>query len=87
MFTVVPFNSEFQNITPNFQLLQEIARKTGGKFYTPNRFLKQFPEIPFTRREKYRTGEIHLGNWNYGLYLLLFLLTVEWIFRKRWGLL
>ena len=83
VFRVEPPKRELDNPTLNFPLLESVARASGGTAYT----LDKFGEIPgvFKQREVIRTIEESRELWNAPFLFIgvLFLLTLEWILRKR----
>ena len=86
-FTVKPFFIEFQQIPANQALMHQLATTTNGKFYTPGEFVKRFPEQKLVSRVQFTFSEFFLWSYWYWLVLLIFLLSIEWLLRKRWGLL
>ena len=76
-----------QQTAANYNLLQQIAQKTGGNFIR----LKDLPgELKHTNlksRNEFISKETDLWNHLWWLVILIILLSLEWFFRKRWGLL
>ena len=86
-FKVRPASSEWQDPTPNFGLLQELAEDTGGSFLR----LRDIDSLPDLIPEASRTeviGETATRVWDSTALMLLFcgLLVSEWVLRKLWHL-
>jgi hypothetical protein len=86
-FTVNPFFLEFQQIPANAALMSQLANETGGRYYLPARFTRNFPESKLESRIQYTSAEYFLWNYWYWLAIMVLLLGTEWFLRKRWGLL
>lgn len=86
-FTVEPFFLEYQQTAGNAHLMRQLANRSGGQFYRPADFVRNFPKTSFESRTQYSTAEHFLWDHLYWLFILIFLFGVEWFFRKRWGLL
>ena len=90
-FGVGGFNLEFQDTRMNAQLMREMAQTTGGEFLTPASIdslpaiLRRMPG--FTPREMQQAHSFDLWNNHYLLAILLTLLSIEWLLRKRSGML
>jgi hypothetical protein len=90
-FSVGGLDLEFQDTRMNASLLRQLAYRTGGHFFSP----KELGELPtelaaqssFTPREVTRTTDLELWNWQYTLAAIVLLLGVEWLIRKRRGML
>ncbi len=87
VLTIKPFFLEFQQIPANFLLLRQLAQETGGRAYFPGDFAKNFPPEKMESRLQYLSTEYFLWRQMYWLMILIFVLGMEWFFRKRWGLL
>ena len=86
-FTVEAFNPEFLNPAMRPNLLRNIADVSGGRFYLPAEFSAFFddyapPPVKYTQRKEVRIFPRWLS-----LIAVIALLTVEWIIRKRKGML
>ncbi len=83
---VVENLSEEEDLRPNFETLNELARATGGKFLP----IDQFTPAAFDEfdRESSKTAGKKILVWNSPWFLLLLLVVFmsEWFFRKRRGL-
>ena len=86
-FTIEPFYLEFQQTAGNVELMRQLAIRSGGQFFRPTEFIRNFPQTSFESRMQYSTAEHFLWDHLYWLFLLIFLFGTEWFFRKRWGLL
>ncbi|HEY1859107.1 MAG TPA: hypothetical protein VGG61_02065, partial [Gemmataceae bacterium] len=87
LFTINPTgNEEMAELASNWPLLEELAVKSGGQFFTPDQaseLAKLVTSRAVTRSEH---TENRLWQWWPMLVLLLTLLTLEWIGRKWAGL-
>jgi hypothetical protein len=89
--SVGQMNVEFLETKMNKPVLEQIAYRTGGKYYD----IKQADEITtdlqkdvkFTPKEIVQTSEIELWNWKYLAAAIVLLLGIEWFLRKRNGML
>jgi hypothetical protein len=86
-FLVEALALEMQQTSSNFNLLQQIARKTGGKFIRIRDIPREFHSANLREKSELISKETDLWNHLWWLILLTFLLSLEWFFRKRWGLL
>lgn len=68
-------------------LLQRIAEETGGKFYTPATMNTLPADIALTRRGVTVVNQMDLWDMPAVLLLLIALLSAEWTYRRRKGLL
>ena len=73
---------------PDHDQLKKIAASTGGKFLTPGDDLLREMEAHASKAEKRFIEEKHLPIWATPavMAILLVLLSSEWYFRRRWGL-
>ncbi|MGH1363542.1 MAG: hypothetical protein ACRBF0_08295 [Calditrichia bacterium] len=86
-FSVKPFYLEFQQISANKSLMEQLALETQGKSYTPDSFIKTFADNKVESRLQISFDEMFLWNYWQWLVALITLLGIEWFLRKRWGLL
>jgi hypothetical protein len=90
-FTIGELNLEFQDTRMNAPLLRQLAFRTGGKFFTPEELGGLTSELhsllSFAPREVVRTKDLELWNWEYTLGVVVFLFGLEWLIRKRSGML
>ncbi len=90
-FSVGGLNVEFQETRMNKLLLQQLAARTGGKYYNANA-LENLPQdiasLPhFKPREVVHASEIELWNIGWMITLMVTLFALEWFMRKRNGML
>ena len=90
-FSVGSMNVEFQETRMNKPLLQQIAARTGGKYYEPSS-LQSLPNdiaaLPnFKPRELSKAQEFELWNSQGMMALAIALFALEWFLRKRKGML
>lgn len=78
---------EMQETRANPILMREIALVSGGKAWTLQQLLKEIDQFRFKEKTQLLSIEYVLWNQWYWLVILLFCLSCEWFFRKRWGLL
>lgn len=88
IFTVESLQLEMINITANFQLLKNMSQQSGGDFYT----LQQSEQLKEKLESKEAQGVIHsnesylpLIEKKFILFILLFLVSMEWFLRKYKG--
>jgi hypothetical protein len=89
-FSVGGLNVEFLDTRMNKLLLQQIASRTGGRYYDTDA-LESLPNdiaaLPnFKPRELTRTNEIELWNLKWTLSLIILVFALEWFLRKRSGM-
>ena len=87
-FLIIEQNQESQNLTADFGLLRKLAESTGGKFYTLSNTVRLSEDI----RKEEAKSVIHteetfnpLINLKLVFFLLLALISVEWVLRKYFG--
>ena len=90
-FSVGGLNAEFLDTKANKHLLQQIALQSGGRYYEPedlHRLPDDLASLPGYRvREVNKSQQLELWNKTWMLGLLIALLALEWILRKRYGML
>ena len=90
-FSVGGINAEFLETRMNKSLLQQIAVHTGGRYYESNDFGSVVHDITtmsnFKSRDISRSAEIEIWNSRWMLGLVIFLFALEWLLRKRSGML
>ena len=90
-FSVGGISLEFQDTRPNFSLLRLLALRTGGQFFYPSELrvldsaLATQPH--FITEQVQRTKEYELWNWQYILGAIVLLLAIEWVVRRKTGML
>lgn len=89
-FSVGGLNLEFLDTRMNKLLLQQIAAKTGGKYYDTDSLEtlpKDIASLPnFKPRELIQSNDIELWNFKWTLALIVLLFALEWFLRKRNGM-
>jgi hypothetical protein len=82
---------EFLQTRMNKELLEQIAFRTGGRFYTPNTAAALTSDagqsVRFSSKESFSASEIEVWNWRYLAFLIIALFATEWFLRKRSGML
>jgi hypothetical protein len=90
-FSIGELNLEFRDTRMNATLLQQLAFRTGGRFFIPQELDGLTSDLrsllSFSPREIVRTKELELWNWQYTLGIVVFLFALEWFIRKRSGML
>ncbi len=90
-FTVTETDIEFQNLRMDEELLKQISDLSGGKYFPAKEsqeFLKNISKyIRSAAIEKEQTSVNQLWNSALLMVIVIFLLAIEWFFRKRLGLL
>ncbi|MBI4811156.1 MAG: hypothetical protein HY800_06920 [Ignavibacteriales bacterium] len=90
-FAVGQMNIEFLETKMNKPFLEQLAYRTGGKYYNVGeavdvaRDLEK--EVNFSSKEVIRSQDIELWNWKYLGGAIVLLLGIEWFLRKRSGML
>lgn len=88
-FQVLPLVLEANNTTANVQLLKNLAQKNGGQLFFPTQLNELASEINQNKNISSVIFEeqsiMDLINLKWIFFLLLFLLTLEWFFRKQQG--
>jgi hypothetical protein len=90
-FTVGGVHAEFIETRMNKSLLEQIATRTGARYYDPPSVAALIAEIAslpnFQPRIRTTANEFQLWNSPWTLGILVFLLSLEWFLRKRHGML
>lgn len=85
-FAVSETGAEFRSPRADADMLREIARRSGGKFYTAKDFEAFFADIKrdagFQPVETEEKNSVELANIAPTLFLILALLSLEWLLRK-----
>ncbi len=86
LFTVGESYAEFTNAELNTELLQTLARISGGEYYTIENASKMANQIPLVESEK--SSLVNEGIWDMPVIFggIILLLGLEWFLRKRRGL-
>ena len=90
-FSVGSQNAEFLETRMNKSLLQQIAAQTGGQYYESDNFGSLAHDVTMTPnfkpRDVSRSAEIEIWNSRWILALIIFIFALEWLLRKRNGML
>ncbi|MEJ2636826.1 MAG: hypothetical protein P8184_16240, partial [Calditrichia bacterium] len=86
-FVIQELELEMQDVEANPRLMHEIAMQSGGESFSARQFLRHLGEFRFKKQIHMSSIEHVLWNKIYWLIAVIFLLSVEWFLRKRWGLL
>ncbi|HKK81438.1 MAG TPA: hypothetical protein VJ909_04275 [Prolixibacteraceae bacterium] len=88
-FSVQDINIENQNLLANFNVLNSIANRTGGRFFTRSESGELSRVLLNSSKIQPRTYEqkniYELIDWKLYLLIVLGLLSLEWFLRKFWG--
>ncbi|MCF8362531.1 MAG: hypothetical protein K9G70_07900 [Prolixibacteraceae bacterium] len=88
-FSVQEINIENQNLLANFNVLNNIANRTGGRFFTQSEHGELSETLLNSSQIKPRTYNekniYELIDWKVYVLIVLGLLSLEWFLRKFWG--
>lgn len=84
-FLVEPDNREFQKAQFNPGYLMEIADKTGGRYFTLDQINAIHKYIPWVDRSAPEEMRIHLWRIPLFFFLLIGMLSAEWVMRRLKG--
>lgn len=84
---VEAFNLEWLDSRARFDILQAVAKNSGGKFVTADRPDSLFANLNLQTRTIENSREIPLWNRPMLLWILIGFLAIEWLLRKRSGML
>lgn len=88
-FIVQEIEIEQQNQKADFKLLNGLAEKTGGKFYTAQNWQDLFKILDQNQNIKIKTHKeknIHeMIDWKWYFIIIFLFFTLEWFLRKYWG--
>ena len=88
-FRILPFSIEKQNLQADIKDLKRLAGQTGGVLYFQNqaeRLIKHLKDTKaFHSTIRYETSETPLIDFEFLLFLLVLLLTIEWLVKKLRG--
>lgn len=89
-FSILKNDIETQNTRADFSVLNQLAERSGGKFYTIEKYGTLLDEISQNKeitvqihRQSIQTEWINLKSF---FVLLILILGVEWFLRKFWGI-
>ena len=80
------FSSELKKIYLNSDLLYDISSKTGGVFSTYNQIDQFLDSIEFSKSSNVNYQRNNLISYPYLFLILIILLSIEWYFRNKVGL-
>jgi hypothetical protein len=90
-FSVGGLNAEYLETRMNKSLLQQIAAQTGGRYYESDKYGSLPQDIAtltnFKSRDVSKSMEIEIWNARWMLALVILIFTLEWLVRKRNGML
>jgi hypothetical protein len=90
-FSVGGLNAEFLETRLNRLLLEQLAARTGGKYYEPqelSRLSADLAQMPnFRPRDVILARQFELWNKRWMMVVLVALFSIEWFLRKRNGML
>jgi hypothetical protein len=90
-FSVGGIRLELQDTRSNFTLLRLLAARTGGAFLLPEELGKLdsilAAQPSFAPQTVQQSHELELWNWQWLLALIVLLFALEWILRRRSGML
>jgi hypothetical protein len=89
-FTVGQLNVEFLETRMNKPLLEQIAYRTGAKYFpvahAESLMNNLQSNVHLAPKELVHTTEIELWNWKYLAAFIVFFFAIEWFLRKRSGM-
>ncbi len=88
VFTVHDLQIETTNLTADHQLLENLAERNGGQFYSDSQIDKLKDDLlAMEKTYKIYSSEKYLAiiNMQWGFFLLVLLVTAEWFLRKFYG--
>ena len=85
-FSVSSFNPEFLDTRASPELMENLARITGGQFGTPDSLSSIIQAMNFPQQTVHSLNEIELYNFPWTLIVIALLLSAEWFIRKRKGM-
>jgi uncharacterized membrane protein len=85
-FRVAESTEEFHNAAMNTDLLQQLSKETGGRYYAPGDIHSLPEDISYIDKGSSRIEEKDLWDMPFLFLLLAGLISSEWILRKRKGL-
>lgn len=86
-FSVEDFSLEFLQTKMNESLLQQLALKSGGKFFTDSTYASLAETVNFPVKKTLESTEMQLWNKLLLLIAVIIFLSIEWFLRKRSGML
>ncbi len=88
-FRIMPYSIEKQNLQADVKNLKRLAQQTGGSVFYQNQATELLDKLlrskEFHANIRYETSETPLIDFKYLLFLLVLLLTIEWLVKKLRG--
>ncbi len=89
-FSIGQLNAEFLETRLNKPLLEQIAYRTGAKYYPVQKAEFLLTDLQSSLRpvpkDLIHSSEIEMWNWKYFAGIIILLFATEWLFRKRSGM-
>jgi len=83
---VIPFEKEYLRLGLNSELLEQLANNSGGIFTDPEQLEGLFAQLEHKPRFSRIEKDLEMWYRPVLLFIILFSITLEWILRKRFGL-
>jgi len=87
-FVVLNYNAEAKNLSVNSKDLRQLAQATGGKLYNKNQIgdlLSMLSQNNYPNIMHSTTQKVPLIDYRFLLFLIVFLLALEWFIKKMRG--
>lgn len=89
VFNIEEINIEKQNRRANFNLLNSISQKTGGKLFLKENYKELISTLESNQKIKEKVHKekniSEIIDWKLLMIIIVVLLTLEWFLRKFWG--
>ena len=85
-FEVAASDAEYSDAELNEQSLKNIARLSGGRYYTINQINEMVEQIPLVESSTSKIIEEDLWDIPLVFVIITLLFSIEWLWRKRVGL-
>jgi hypothetical protein len=86
-FTIDAYSAEFADTRQDLDFLRELAARTGGAVAGPEDVAALAARLPREERRIVLRSEVEVWNTTPLFVLFVIALGIEWLLRKRWGLL
>ena len=90
-FNIGDVDVEMQNTRMNYEFLNQLSSITKGKYFSPQNYARLLTELKKinlnSSKEKIINSEIRLWSSEWMLIIVVLLLSLEWLIRKRNGML
>lgn len=91
IFNIGDIDIEMSDTRMNYELLNLLSTVTNGKYFNPDNYDDLLNELErinnFSSKEKIQKSEIRLWSYEWLLVIVILLFSLEWLLRKRDGLL